>query len=51
MVETILAILLVFWLVGVVAHIGGQLIHILLIVFFVVLLYRLVGLVGRNQQD
>jgi hypothetical protein len=42
MLWTILVILLVLWLVGLLAHIGGGLIHILLVLAVVVLVINLV---------
>jgi hypothetical protein len=41
MLWTLLAILLVLWLLGLVANIGGGLIHLLLVVAAVVLLIQL----------
>ena len=46
MLWTILAILLVLWLVGVLANVGGGLIHLLLLVAAVVLVFQL--LTGRR---
>jgi len=46
MLWTILAILLVLWLVGLLAHIGGGLIHLLLVVAAIVLIFNL--LTGRR---
>jgi hypothetical protein len=46
MLWTILAILLVLWLVGVLANVGGGLIHLLLVVAAVVLVFQL--LTGRR---
>lgn len=46
MLWTLLAILLVLWLLGFLLHIGGSLIHILLIVAAVVLIIQL--LTGRR---
>jgi hypothetical protein len=48
MLVTIFLILVALWILGVLAHIGGSLIHALLVIAFVVLLYRLVG---PNKQD
>jgi hypothetical protein len=46
---TIFVVLIVLWLLGfLVAHIGGGLIHILLIVAFIVLLYNL--FVGMRRR-
>lgn len=46
MLWTIFAILLVLWLVGLLANIGGGLIHLLLVVAAIVLLFNL--LAGRR---
>ena len=46
MLWTILVIILVLWLLGFIANIGGGLIHLLLIVAAIVLLYNL--FVGRR---
>ena len=46
MLWTILVVLLVLWLLGFVGHIGGGLIHILLVVAVIVLIYNLVA--GRR---
>jgi Family of unknown function (DUF5670) len=46
MLWTIFAILLVMWLVGLLAHIGGGLIHLLLVVAAVVLIFNLLS--GRR---
>jgi hypothetical protein len=46
MLWTILVILLVLWLLGLVAHIGGSLIHLLLVVALVVFVINL--LTGRR---
>jgi len=42
MLWTILVILLVLWLIGVLSHVGGGLIHLLLVVAVVVLIINLV---------
>jgi hypothetical protein len=47
MLLTIAAILAVLWLIGLLAHIGGGLIHILLVIAVVVFLYNL--FVGRRS--
>jgi hypothetical protein len=47
MLWTILVILLVLWLLGFIGHIGGGLIHILLVVAVIVLIYNLVA--GRRS--
>ena len=46
MLWTILAIVMVLWLVGLIGHIGGGLIHLLLVVAAVVLLIQLLS--GRR---
>jgi hypothetical protein len=46
MLWTIFAILLVLWLVGLLAHIGGGLIHLLLVVAAIVLIFNLLS--GRR---
>jgi hypothetical protein len=43
---TILVVLVVLWLFGLVANVGGSLIHILLVLALIILLYNL--LVGRR---
>ena len=42
MLYTIAVILLVLWLLGFVAHIGGGLIHLLLVIAVIVVIYRLI---------
>jgi hypothetical protein len=47
MLETIIVILVVLWLLGAFAfHIGGGLIHLLLVVAVIVVIFRLLG--GRR---
>ena len=46
MLYTLIAILVVLWILGLVAHIGGGLIHILLVVAAVVFLFNLLS--GRR---
>ena len=46
MLWTILVVLVVLWLLGFVSHVGGNLIHILLVVAVIVLIYNLVA--GRR---
>jgi hypothetical protein len=46
MLWTIFVIVLVLWLLGFITHVGGALIHLLLIVAVVVLLINLLG--GRR---
>ena len=43
---TVVAVLVILWLLGFVLGIGGVLIHILLVIAVIVLVYRLVK--GRN---
>ncbi len=42
MLYTIVVILLVLWLLGFVVHIGGGLIHLLLVIAVVVFVYQLI---------
>ena len=49
MVLTIVAILILLWLIGLLAHIGGGLIHILLIVAVVVFIWD--HTVGRRRVE
>jgi hypothetical protein len=42
MLWTIIAVLLVLWLLGLVAHIGGGLIHLLLVIALVVFVINLI---------
>jgi hypothetical protein len=42
MLYTIAVILIVLWLLGFIAHVGGGLIHLLLVVAVIVIVYRLV---------
>jgi len=46
MLWTILVVLVVLWLLGFVSHVGGNLIHILLVVAVIVLIYNLA--IGRR---
>ena len=48
MLYTIVAILVVLWLVGLLAKVGGGLIHILLVVALVVFIYNMI--VGRRAK-
>ena len=43
---TVISILLVLWLIGFVAHVGGGLIHILLVLAVIVLVYNVIT--GRS---
>jgi hypothetical protein len=49
MLWTILAVLLILWLLGFSFHIAGSLIHILLVVAVVVLIINLIS--GRRKPD
>ncbi len=42
MLYTIAVILIVLWLLGFIAHVGGGLIHLLLVIAVIVIIYRLV---------
>lgn len=42
MLWTIVAVLVVLWLIGLLAHIGGGLIHILLVIALIVVIYNFV---------
>lgn len=46
MLWTILVVLVVLWLLGFVSHVGGNLIHILLVLAVIVLIYNVV--IGRR---
>ncbi|HSX02965.1 MAG TPA: lmo0937 family membrane protein [Candidatus Saccharimonadia bacterium] len=46
MLYTIITVLLALWLIGLLIHLGGALIHLLLVVAVVLFLYRLVS--GSN---
>jgi hydrogenase-4 membrane subunit HyfE len=45
---TVVVVLVVLWILGLVIHIGGGLIHLLLVVALIVLLYNL--FVGRRSR-
>jgi hypothetical protein len=47
MIMTIVGILVVLWLVGLIGHIGGGIIHLLLVAAVIVLAYNL--LTGRSR--
>lgn len=42
MIWTIITVLFVLWLLGLIAHIGGGLIHIILVIAVIVFLYNLI---------
>jgi hypothetical protein len=48
MLYTIVVILVVLWLLGLVAHIGGGLIHLLLVVALIVFIYNMITK-GRSK--
>ena len=43
MLETIIAVLLILWLLGFSFHIGGSLIHMLLVIALIVFIIRLLS--------
>lgn len=47
MLYTIVVILVVLWLIGLIAHIGGGIIHALLVIAVIVLAYKF--LMGRRK--
>jgi hypothetical protein len=42
MLWTIIALLVVLWLLGLIGHVGGSLIHLLLVIAIVMLIYQLI---------
>lgn len=42
MIYTLVVALIVLWLIGVLAHIGGAIVHVLLVIAVIVLLYRFI---------
>ncbi len=48
MIYTLISLLVLFWLVGFVAHIGGSLIHTLLVLALIVFVFNLVT--GRKTS-
>jgi hypothetical protein len=48
MLWTIIGVLVVLWLLGLIGHIGGGLIHILIVVAVIVLIYKLIT--GRSAS-
>jgi hypothetical protein len=42
MLYTIVVILVALWLVGLIIHVGGSLIHLLLVIALIVFIYRLI---------
>jgi Family of unknown function (DUF5670) len=47
MLWTIFVVLLILWLLGFIGHVGGGLIHLLLVIAFVVLIINLIS--GRRS--
>ena len=48
MIYTLISLLVLFWLIGLVAHIGGSFIHTLLVIALIVFIYNLVT--GRKPS-
>jgi len=48
MLYTIVVVLLVLWLLGLLAHVGGGLIHLLLVVALIVFIYNMIA--GRRKD-
>ena len=48
MLYTVVVVLLVLWLLGLIGHIGGGLIHLLLVVALIVFIYNMVT--GRRTK-
>lgn len=48
MLWTVLAVIVVLWLLGFISNIGGDLVHILLVIAAIVLVYNLVT--GRRSR-
>lgn len=48
MLYTVAVVLLVLWLLGLIGHIGGGLIHLLLVVALIVFIYNMI--VGRRSK-
>jgi hypothetical protein len=46
MLYTIVVVLVILWLIGFIAHIGGGLIHLILVVALVILIFNLIS--GRR---
>ena len=49
MLWTIIVILIVLWLLGFIAHVGGALIHLLLVIAVVVLIINLIQADDRSE--
>jgi len=48
LIWALVAILIVFWLLGFIAHVGGGLIHLLLVIALILLVFNL--LTGRGAR-
>ncbi|MDQ0200193.1 lmo0937 family membrane protein [Neobacillus ginsengisoli] len=48
MIKTIIGLLILFWVLGIVFHLLGGLIHILLVIAVVMFLFKLIS--GRNRH-
>ena len=48
MIYTLISLLVLFWLIGLVAHIGGSLIHALLVLALIVFVFNLIT--GRKPS-
>jgi len=48
MLYTVVVVLLVLWLLGLIGHIGGGLIHLLLVVALIVFIYNMIT--GRRTK-
>ena len=48
MLYTVVVVLLVLWLLGLIGHIGGALIHLLLVVALIVFIYNMIT--GRRTK-
>ncbi|XJZ27667.1 lmo0937 family membrane protein [Bacillota bacterium Lsc_1132] len=49
MLWTIIGLLLLFWVLGLVFHIAGGLIHLLLVIAAIVFVFKLISGRGRNR--
>ncbi|WHY65032.1 lmo0937 family membrane protein [Neobacillus sp. SuZ13] len=49
MIWTIVGLLLLFWVIGLIFHIAGGLIHLLLVVAAVVIIYKLISGKTKNK--
>jgi hypothetical protein len=47
MLYTVVVILIVLWLLGLIGHIGGGLIHLLLVIALIVFIYNMIA--GRKK--